>query len=133
MINLSKFSILLLSAGIGRRLGKIGEKKPKCLLKINKKSLIDRILVDLKKRGAKEINIILGYKSNMIIKNLKKFKGIKFKFIKIKDFKENGHGCSWHAFKNYWKKKRLPLLLLHTDIVYNQKFLDNILKSKKKI
>ncbi len=131
MINLSKFSILLLSAGIGRRLGKIGETKPKCLLKINGESLIERILVDLKKRGAKEINIILGYKSNMITKSLKKFKGIEFKFIKIKDFRKNGHGCSWHAFKDYWKKKKLPLLLLHTDIVYNQKFLDNILKSKK--
>ena len=60
-----------------------------------------KILSDLLERNAKEINIILGYKSNMIIKYLKKFKGIKFNFIKIKDFKKNGHGCSWHAFKNF--------------------------------
>ena len=44
MTNLSKFSILLLSAGIGRRLGKIGETKPKCLLKVNGKTLIEKIL-----------------------------------------------------------------------------------------
>ncbi len=132
MINLSKFSILLLSAGIGRRLGKIGETKPKCLLEINGKSLIEKILSDLKERNAKEINIILGYKSNMIVKNLKNFKGIKLNFIRIKDFKKNGHGCSWHAFKNFWKKKKLPILLMHTDIVYDKKFLDNILRSKKK-
>jgi choline kinase len=132
MTNLSKFSILLLSAGIGRRLGKIGETKPKCLLKVNGKTLIEKILNDLLERNAKEINIVLGYKSNMIIKNLKKFKGIKFNFIKIKDFKKNGHGCSWHAFKNFWKKKKLPILLMHTDIIYDKKFLDNILRSKKK-
>ena len=35
-------------------------------------------------------------------------------------------------FKNFWKKKKLPVLLMHTDIVYDKKFLDNILKSKKK-
>lgn len=131
MTSLSKFSIVLLSAGIGKRIGKIGKVKPKCLLKINGISLIQKIINELKKRKAKEINLILGYKSEMIIKSLKNVKNIKFNFILIKDFKKNGHGCSWHAFKDDWYKKKLPLLLLHTDISFNPKFLDNILKSKK--
>jgi choline kinase len=131
MKNLRKFSILLLSAGVGKRLGKIGKTKPKSLLKINGKSLIQRIVGILKKREATEINIIVGYKSNMIVKNLQHFKDIKFNFIKIKNFRTNGHGCSWHAFKDFWKKKKLPLLLLHTDIIFNSKFLDNILNAKK--
>ena len=65
MKNLRKFSILLLSAGVGKRLGKIGKTKPKSLLKINGKSLIQRIVDILKKREATEINIIVGYKSNI--------------------------------------------------------------------
>jgi|TARA_B110001452_G_C15192730_1_gene414076 choline kinase len=131
MTNLGKFSIVLLSAGIGKRIGKIGKAQPKCLLKINGKSLIKKIINELKKREAKEINLILGYKAEMIIESLKDIKGIKFNFIRIKDFKKNGHGCSWHAFKDVWAKKKLPILLLHTDIFFNPKFLDNILKSKK--
>ena len=60
MTNLGKFSIVLLSAGIGKRIGKIGKAQPKCLLKINGKSLIKKIINELKKREAKEINLILG-------------------------------------------------------------------------
>lgn len=106
MININKFSVLFLSAGIGKRLGKIGKIQPKCLLKIKNISLIEKIIFDLKTRGVTEINIILGYKSDMIIKTLKKIKNIKFNFIIIKDFQINGHACSWHSFKKDWFKKK---------------------------
>ena len=50
MINLNNYSVVLLSAGIGRRLGALGKKHPKCLLKINNKTLIELLLNNLKKR-----------------------------------------------------------------------------------
>ena len=106
MNNLSRFSVVLLSAGTGSRLGKLGKKYPKCLLKINKKTLLESIIGHLKKRKVKEINMILGYKSKMIIERVKKIKNVKFNFIKVKDYRKNGHACSWHAFKNKWKEKK---------------------------
>ena len=45
--NLSNYSIVLLSAGVGRRLGALGKKYPKCLLKINNKTLIELLLNNL--------------------------------------------------------------------------------------
>ena len=132
MIDISKYSIVLLSAGIGRRLGKLGTSKPKCLLKVNKATLLENIITILQKRKVKEISIILGYKSNMIIDKLKKFKEIKFNFIKISNYKKNGHGCSWHAFKDVWSVNKSPILLMHTDIFFDPIYLDNIIKSKKK-
>ena len=131
MTNLSKFSILLLSAGVGRRLGKIGESKPKCLLKVNGKTIIEKILSDLLERNAKEINIILGYKSNMIIKYLKNLKELNLILLKLKTLKKMDTVVAGMLLKIFGKKK-LPVLLMHTDIVYDKKFLDNILKSKKK-
>ncbi len=132
MINLNNYSIILLSAGIGKRLGKIGKDKPKCLLEINGKKLIEYLIENLQQRNASEISIILGYKSRMIIETLKKYKGIKFNFIKIDNYKKNGHACSWHAFKKTWFKKKLPVLLSHTDTFFNPIFIDNIIKSKNK-
>ena len=132
MTNLSKFKILFLAAGVGRRFGKKGKIIPKSLISIRKKTLIENIVQILKKRKAKEISIILGYKSKKIIKVLRKIQGIKFNFINIKDFRKNNHGCSWHHFKKYWYVEKKPMLLLHTDISFNPKFLDNIIKSKKK-
>ena len=131
MINANNFSVVLLSAGIGRRLGKIGKIKPKCLLEVNKKKLIENIIEILQNRNVSEISIIVGYKAQMIKEVVKKFTKIKFNFIKINNYKVNGHACSWYAFRQTWTKKKLPILLLHTDIFFDSKYLDNIIKSKK--
>ena len=50
MIDISKYSVVLLSAGIGRRLGKLGASHPKCLLKINNTTLIEAIISNLQKK-----------------------------------------------------------------------------------
>ena len=67
----------------------------------------------------------------MIIDELRKFKKIKFNFIKIKNYKKNGHGCSWHAFKDVWSINKRPMILMHTDIFFDPKYLDNIVNSKQ--
>ena len=130
-MDLSKYSIVLLSAGVGKRLGSIGKTKPKCLLKVNKKTLIERLLYILKKRNAKKVTIIVGYKKDVLINYLKKIKSLELNYISVKKFRKYGHACSWHSFKNEWIKDKKPLLLFHTDIFFNPIFLDNILKSKK--
>ena len=131
MINLNNYSVVLLSAGMGRRLGTLGKKYPKCLLKINNKTLIELLLDNLKKRNAKRISMVVGYRSQMLIKFLKKVKGIKINFIKIREYKKNGHSYSWFKYRNQWFKEKKPLLLIHTDIHFDPIYLDNIMKSKK--
>jgi len=131
--NLNNYSILLLSAGMGRRLGNTGKKHPKCLLTINGKTLIERIINNLQKRNAKSISIIVGYKSKMLIDFITKLKlkNLKIKFIKIKGYEKYGHSYSWFKYKNHWLKEKKPLILLHTDIFFDFRYLDNMLKSKK--
>ena len=131
MINLNNYSVVLLSAGMGRRLGTLGKKYPKCLLKVNNKTLIELLLDNLKKRNAKRISMIVGYRSQMLIKFLKKVKGIKINFIRIKGYKKNGHSYSWFKCRNQWFKEKKPLVLIHTDIHFDPIYLDNIMKSKK--
>ena len=131
IINLRNYSVVLLAAGIGKRLGVLGKKYPKCLLKIKNKTLIELLLSNLKKRNAKNISMIVGYRSTMLIKYLKKIKGIKINFIKINGYKKNGHSYSWFMYKTQWFKERKPVILFHTDIHFDPIFLDNIIKSKK--
>ena len=63
-------NIIILCAGSGRR---IDIDKPKCLLKINGKTILDRTLNLLTKNNHENKNIIfaLGYKNNMIKKIIK--------------------------------------------------------------
>ncbi len=132
MIDINDYSVVLLCAGIGSRLGKFTKGRPKSLLKINGTSLLIRIISILKKKKIKELSLILGFKSNLIIKELKNLNDIKFNFIKIKDYRHNGHACSWHAFKNHWSITKKPIILMHADIYFDEKYLNNILTSKKK-
>ena len=132
MIDINDYSVVLLCAGIGSRLGKFTKGRPKSLLKINGTSLLIRIISILKKKKIKELSLILGFKSNLIIKELTNLKDIKFNFIKIKDYRYNGHACSWHAFKSHWSTTKKPIILIHADIYFDEKYLNNILKSKKK-
>ena len=48
MIGIRNYSVVLLSAGIGRRLGKLGTTTPKSLLEVNNISLIENILTEAK-------------------------------------------------------------------------------------
>ena len=63
-------NIIILCAGSGRR---IDINKPKCLLKINGKTILDRTLYLLRNNNQENKNIIfaLGYKNNMIKKIIK--------------------------------------------------------------
>ena len=132
MIGINDYSVVLLCAGIGRRLGKLAKGRPKSLLKINDKSLLLRIVSILKKKKIKELSLVVGFKSNLIVKELKKISGIKFNYIKINNYRLNGHACSWYAFKNHWLKTKKPIILMHTDIYFDERYLNNILLSKKK-
>ena len=132
MKSLHNYNILILAAGKGRRLKNIGKKLPKCLLKIYDKSLLEILVSNLKEEGAKKITFVLGFKKELIIKNLKKIEDIKYEIIYAKNFSRNGHGMSWFTFKKKWFKEKKPLLLLHGDILFDRRFLKNIINSKKK-
>lgn len=70
--------VLILCGGKGKRLGLIGKKKPKCLVKINKKPMIYYILNNLNKFKIEKILISGFYKFNLIKKYIQtsKFKNV---------------------------------------------------------
>ena len=57
---------IILAAGQGSRMGDLTTSKPKCLLKINGRSIIDYQLEALSSAGADEIGLITGYKSSQL-------------------------------------------------------------------
>ena len=69
---------ILLSAGYGTRLMPLTKKKPKCLMKIKKKVLLDFWIEKLLKIGIKDILINLHYKRDKVEKHISKSKYKKF-------------------------------------------------------
>lgn len=65
---------IILAAGRGSRMGDMTDKKPKCLIEINEKSLLDHQISAFKEEGINDIAIVTGYKREMLMSyGLKEF------------------------------------------------------------
>ena len=128
--SLQNFDVLLLSAGIGSRLKKF--RIPKSLIKIENITILDLIINKLLKYNIKNIFVVVGYKNHLIKKELKKFKNLKIHFLYNKNYKNYGSGYSWYLYLKKFLKRKKPILMLHTDILFHDQYLKSITNSPKK-
>ncbi len=118
--------VIILCAGYGRRI-KIN--KPKCLIKINGKALLDITLKLLKKNKIKEnqIYLALGYQYKKILKHTKK----KYNYSLIKNFKKTNMVYSlYNCLKNNFDD---DVVILYGDILYSDEIINKIIRAKNKI
>ena len=125
---LNKISAIFLLAGYGSRISDITN-NPKCLLKIKKKTLIDRNLIILKTLGIKNIIFVLGYKKQMIREQIRKFdKSFNFKFTFNNDYRLKGNTFS--LLKGL-EKSNGNSLIFDGDLVFSPKILKSFLKDNE--
>jgi len=110
-------SAVVLCGGRGSRLGALGKKIPKAMVKIQGKEIIWYIVSVLKKNKFNQIILPLGYKGNMIKKFAKKYKNL-FKSVDLVNTGENSNiGKRISLIKD--KIKSDNFLLLNGDAIFN--------------
>ena len=119
---------VILCAGSGKR---TGLKYPKCLYKFkNQKSILEKNIRLLKKKKFKnsDIFIVTGFKSTLI-KNITKNK---YNYVYNKNYKTTNMVYSLNLYlkKNF---KSSDILIIYSDIIFDEKCLSLIIKSKEKI
>ncbi len=118
---------IILAAGKGTRLKPLTNNTPKALLDLNGKTIIERILLELKKAGVKKTIIIVGFKKEKIIKKLgKNFEGINIEYAIQK--KQLGTG---NAVKTIEKKIKEPFICLNGDTIFKAGLIRRILRQEK--
>ena len=115
--------VIYLAAGRGSRLKKKTSKIPKCLVKVNGKSILEHNYNFLRK--FKKVNIITGYKSKLILKENK----IK-KFKILKNEKYNLTNMVYSSFIANPSEKEI--VICYGDIIFDEKIFNLIKNSKKK-
>lgn len=111
---------IIIAAGSGRRIPEFSKLAPKSLIKINNKSILKRQIDLLRKSKIKEIGIIKGFKSSMI-----NYKNIKYFYNR--NYKKNEQLDSLFTAKKWFTD---DLIVLFSDIIYEDTILNKIIKSK---
>ncbi len=57
---------LILAAGRGSRMGALGDDRPKCLVELNGRPLLDRQIAALRRGGVDEIGVVRGYRAEIL-------------------------------------------------------------------
>ncbi len=118
--------ISILAAGKSERIfDKI--KKNKCLVIVNGNSLIKHIINNAKKNKINNIDIIVGFKSYFIKKNLKRIKNIRFIYNKFYKSKE-----MMYSFYLSLKNSNEDTIICYSDIFFKTSIFTKIIKKKDK-
>jgi len=116
---------VILAAGKSTRTYPLTLTKPKPLLKVANKTLLEYNLDGLKEI-VKEIIIVVGYKDDMIKDFLKnKYKNFKIRFVEQKEQLGTGHALL--ITEKYIKNE---FVFLYGDDIYSEEDFKNILKNK---
>ena len=112
---------IIIAAGQGKRIPQITKKKPKCLIKINNKTII-KIQIDFfRDLKISKIAVVRGFKKKKI-----NYKSITY--YDNKNYKKNEQLDSLFYAKKFFDD---DMIVCFSDIIYEKKILNQFIKTKK--
>lgn len=115
---------IILAAGLGTRLRPLTEKTPKCLLKIDRKTILEHQMENLTECGISEVTTVIGYEANKVKEFCKK-NGWNLNFIYNRDYLNSNNLFSlWLARETF----NQGFIALNSDVVFNVNILKNLLR-----
>jgi len=115
---------LLLAAGIGSRLFPLTQNSPKCLTLVNDKSILERLINNLKNQGFKRLVIVTGHQNESIMDYLGEKSGdICIEYVYSPLYKTTNNIYSLWMARNIINE---PFVLFESDLVLNSSLLDDM-------
>jgi len=118
--------VIILAAGYGSRMYPLAQEMPKCLLPINKETILDRQLRILKKCGLMDITIVAGFHKEKIIEQVGEEVAVRY----------NPHYEITGNLFTLWVVRDLldsDTIIMNADLVFTEQAIDNILSNKSGI
>ncbi|MGD1045422.1 MAG: phosphocholine cytidylyltransferase family protein [Bacteroidota bacterium] len=124
---------VILAAGASIRLRPLTEAMPKCLLKVGRKTLLERTIENVLAVGIKEIAVVVGYQAEMIREFVKRqFPQQRIRLILNPNYTHTNNAYSLLLARRFLEdengKVDRSLLLLDSDIFFSQRLLPILLE-----
>ena len=109
---------VILAAGMAKRLRPLTDTKPKCLLKVGERTLLERTIDAMRQAGIQEFLVVTGYRGEMIrsfLEGYARTSKVSFTFLDNTDYEHNNNIYSlWMACQ---KVRGNEFLLMDSDIL----------------
>jgi choline kinase len=129
---------VILAAGMSSRLRPLTDNIPKCMLEIDGVSLIERSIKLLISRGITDFTIVTGYKENKLRDHLLSLienednEKLTISFVYNHNYEQTNNMLSLYLGLVHNFDRYEDTIYLHSDIIYDEEILDDMLEEQKK-
>lgn len=118
--------VIILAAGMGKRLGELTQNNTKCMIRVNGMTLIERVLTQFSKVDLKKVIMVIGYKGE----ELRNFIGDSYKSLPVEYIVNPVYDKTNNIYSLFLAKEQLQqddTLLIESDLIFEDRVLDKIL------
>jgi len=117
---------IILAAGMGKRLAELTKDNTKCMLNVNGRTLLERMLDVLHKKNIRRVVIVLGYSSENVKEFLNgKYSDLNIVYVENKDYAVTNNIYSLYLAKDYFIED--DTILLESDLIFEESLIDSLL------
>ncbi len=121
--------VIILAAGVGKRMSAVTNIIPKCLIKVGEKTLLERHLEAISLLGIKDIVFVVGHLKQKIKETVKKNNnGFNIKYIENEQYTKGSILSLWYARDEL----NDDVLIMDADVLYHDKLLKILAESGNK-
>lgn len=118
--------VIILAAGMGKRLGKFTRNNTKCMIQVNGTTLIERALTQFSALDLKKVIMVVGYKGD----ELRNFIGDSYNGLSIEYITNPIYDITNNIYSLFLAKDHLQqddTLLIESDLIFEDQVLEKIL------
>lgn len=117
---------IILAAGVGKRLAHAADARPKCLLQVGGRSLLDRTLVALDAAGVHEAVIVVGYRAERIRAEVgTRSAGVDVRYVHNPRYEQGAILSLWSARAEL----DTDVLVMDADVLFPVRLLQRLVRS----
>ncbi|MCP5005627.1 MAG: phosphocholine cytidylyltransferase family protein [Planctomycetes bacterium] len=119
--------VIILAAGVGKRMSTVTNEIPKCLIKMGESTLLEKYLESFSRQGLKDIVIVVGHHKEKI-KEVVRTKGQNFniRYIENEQYTKGSILSLWYA-RNELNE---DTLIMDADVLFHEKLLTKLVTAK---
>lgn len=122
----TQHSVVLLSAGSGSRMGALTSNKPKSLLSVGDKTVLDWMLEAIVSRTGAEVIVVTGFQADKVEQHLAKHYGNRIKTVRNPFYSDDINILSVETGVSALSHPEHGYLIIETDLLLDEKAWDKI-------